>query len=64
MLLIGNNMDAIKEVKKKISSNFDMKNLVANNFIMGMEIKSDLATRNLLLNQTKYIEIVLKWFNM
>jgi hypothetical protein len=41
MLLIGNNMNAIKEVKKQLSSKFDMKDLSATNFIMGMEIKRD-----------------------
>jgi hypothetical protein len=41
MLLIRNNMDAIKEVKKQLSSKFDMKDLAATNFILGMEIKRD-----------------------
>jgi hypothetical protein len=41
MLLIGNNMDAIKEVKKKLSSKFDMKDLGETNFILGMEMKRD-----------------------
>jgi hypothetical protein len=41
MLLIGNNMNVIEEVKKKISSKFDMKYLGAANFILGMEIKRD-----------------------
>jgi hypothetical protein len=50
MLLIRNTMDAIKEVKKKLSSNFDMKNLNASNFILGMEIKRDQAIRNIWLN--------------
>jgi hypothetical protein len=64
MLLIGNNMDTIKEVKKKLSSKFDMKDLGAANFILGMEIKRDRASRNLWLNQSKYIETVMKRFNM
>jgi hypothetical protein len=64
MLLIGNIMDTIKEVKKHLSSKFDMKDLGVTNFILIMEIKRDRATRNLWLNQTKYIEIVLKCFNM
>jgi hypothetical protein len=34
MLLIGNNMDAIKEVKNHLSSKFDMKDLGATNFIL------------------------------
>ena len=42
MLLIGNNMDAIKEVKKQLSSKFYMKDLGAMNFIVGMAIKIDL----------------------
>ena len=36
MLLIRNSMDAIKEVKKKISSKFDMKDIDATNFILGL----------------------------
>jgi hypothetical protein len=47
MLLIGNNMDTIKEVRKKLSSKFDMKDLGANNFILGMEINRDRAARNI-----------------
>jgi hypothetical protein len=64
MLLIGNNMNAIKEVKKQLSSKFNMKDLDASNFIMGMEIKKDRETRNIWLNQMKYIETILKHFNM
>jgi hypothetical protein len=41
VLLIGNNVDAIKEVKKKLSSKFDMKDIRVANFILGMEIKRD-----------------------
>jgi hypothetical protein len=38
-MLIGKNMDAKNEVKKKLSSKFDMNVLGASKFIMGMEIK-------------------------
>jgi hypothetical protein len=64
MLLIGNNMNAIKEVRKQLSSKFDMKDLSAVNFIMGIEIKRNRAARKLWLNQMKYIETILKNFNM
>ena len=47
MLLIGNNMDAIKEVKKHLSSKFYMKDISATNFIMGMDIKRDWVARNI-----------------
>jgi hypothetical protein len=64
MLLIGNNMDVIKEVKKQQSSKFDMKDLDETKFILGMKIKRDRATGNICLNKMKYIEIVMKHFNM
>jgi hypothetical protein len=64
MLLIGNNMDTIKEVKKQLSSKFDMKDIDATNFIMKMRIKRDRATRQVWFNQMKYIETILKCFNM
>jgi hypothetical protein len=64
LLLIIYNMDTIKEVKKHLFSKFDMKDLGAVNFIMGMEIKRDRATRKLRLNQMKYIETILKCFNI
>jgi hypothetical protein len=64
MLLVGNNMDVIKEVKSQLSSKFDMKDLGAANFILGMEIKRDRANRKLWLNQRKYVEMILQRFNM
>ena len=57
-------MNAIKEVKKKLSSKFDMKDPSAAKFILGMEIKRDRIVRNIWLNQTKYIETIMKRFNM
>jgi hypothetical protein len=47
MLLIGNNKEIIKEVKTQLSSKFDMKDLGAANFILGMEIKRDRENRKL-----------------
>jgi hypothetical protein len=50
MLLVGNNMNVVKEVKSHLSSKFDMKDLGATNFILGMEIKRDCANMKLWLN--------------
>jgi hypothetical protein len=47
MLLIGNNKEIIKGVKTQLSSKFDMKDLGAANFILGMEIKRDRENRKL-----------------
>ena len=64
MLLIGNNKDVIKEVKSQLSSKFDMKDLGAANFIMGMEIRRDRGKKMISLNQRKYGETEIKRFNM
>jgi hypothetical protein len=47
MLLVGNNMDVIKEVKSQLSSKFDMKDVNAANFILGLDIKRDHANMKL-----------------
>ena len=64
MLLVGNNMDVIKEVKMHLSSKFNMKDLGAASLILGMEIKRNRADRKLWLNQRKYIKTILHRFNM
>jgi hypothetical protein len=64
ILLIGNNMNAIKEVKKQLSSKFNMEDIGTMKFILGIEIKRDQANIKIWLNQKKYIETVLKRFNM
>jgi hypothetical protein len=53
MLLVGNNMDVIKEVKSQLSSKFDMKDLGVANFILGMEIKRDRANNETLVESEK-----------
>ena len=64
MLLVGNNMKVIKEVKMQISSKFNMKDLGAADLILGMEIKINRADKKLWLNQRKYIETILHRFNI
>jgi hypothetical protein len=64
MLLIGNNKEIIQDVKTQLSSKFEMKDLGAANFILGMEIKKDRKNRKLWLNQRKYIETILQRFTM
>jgi hypothetical protein len=64
MLLIGNNRDIIQDVKTQLSSKFDMKDISATNFILGMEIKRDRKNMKLFLNQRKYVKTILHRFNM
>ena len=51
-------------MKTQLFSKFDMKDLSASNFILGMEIKRDQKRRKLWLNQIKYVETILQRFNM
>jgi hypothetical protein len=64
MLLIGNSRKMIKTVKGLLAKQFEMKDLGAANYILGMHIKRDRAQRRLWLGQKKYVEGVLKKFNM
>jgi hypothetical protein len=47
MLLIRNNKEINQDVKNQLSSKFDMKDLGASNFILGMQIKRDQKKRKL-----------------
>ena len=50
MLLVGNDKEVIQDLKTQLSSKFDMKDLSAKTYILGMEIKRDSAKRKLWLN--------------
>ena len=56
-MLVGNNIEVIKEVKLKLSSKFYMMDLNATNFILGVDIKRDRGYKKFWLkkneNQTK-----------
>ena len=52
----------VLHVKTQLSSKFDMTDLGASNFILGMEIKRDRKKRKFLLNQRKYVETILHRF--
>ena len=64
MLLIGKNKEIIQDVKTQLFSKFDMKDIGASNFILGMEIKRYRKKKKLWLNHRKYVETILQRFNM
>jgi len=41
MLLVGNNMELMREVKSQFSSKFDMKDLSVAHFLLGKDIKKE-----------------------
>jgi len=59
MLLVRNDKEIIQDLKTHLSSKFNMKDLGAENYIFGMEIKRDRTKRKLWLNQRKYVKTIL-----
>eukprot|EP00253_Pinus_taeda_P029339 PITA_29339 len=64
MLLVGNDKEIIQDLKTQLSSKFEMKDIGATNYILGMEIKRYWAKKKLWLNQRKYVQKILKMSNM
>lgn len=64
MLFIGNTKGMISYLKSQFSMKFEMKDLGAANYILGMEIKRNRSKRKLWLSQRKYITNVLDMFHM
>jgi len=61
MFLVGNDKEIIQDLKIQLSSKFDMKDLGAANYILGMEIKRDreifLAKNPAYHSKTKHIDV-------
>ena len=64
MLIVGKDAMKISQLKKELSNSFDMKDLGPAQQILGMQIIRDRKNKRLWLYQEKYVERVLKRFNM
>jgi hypothetical protein len=64
ILLASSDVSLMKETKKFLSSNFDMKDLGEAAYVLGIEIHRDRSKGVLGLSQKAYIEKVLKKFSM
>lgn len=64
MLFIGNNKGMVSDLKSQLSLKFEMKDLGAAKFILGIEIRRDRASRKFWLSQRKYITNILEQFYM
>lgn len=60
ILLVGNDREIIWEVKNQLYSKFDMKDIGAKNFLLGIKVKKDWKNQKLWLNQRKYTETILQ----
>ncbi|XP_048323873.2 retrovirus-related Pol polyprotein from transposon TNT 1-94 [Ziziphus jujuba] len=64
MLIVGQDAMKNSKLKKELSKSFDMKDLGPAQQILGMQIIRDRKNRRLWLSQEKYVERVIKRFNM
>ena len=64
ILLASSDVNLLPEMKKFLSSIFDMKNLGKASFVLGIEIHQDRRKRILGLSQKAYLEKVLKKYSM
>ena len=64
LIICGSSAADIGEFKKAISTRFNMKDLGALSYILGMEITRDRGARTLEITQKAYIEKMLQRFQM
>ena len=64
ILLIGNNIPALQNVKPWLGSCFSMKDLGEAAYILGIKIYRDISKRMIGLSQSTYIDKVLNRFSM
>ncbi|CAL1392755.1 unnamed protein product [Linum trigynum] len=64
MLIAGQNVSKINDLKKELSKSFAMKDLGPAKQILGVKIIRDRGAKKIWLSQEKYIEKVLQRFNM
>jgi hypothetical protein len=64
ILLASSDVSLLLEIKRFLSSNFDMKDLGEASFVLGIEIHRDRRNEVLRLSQKTYLENVLKKFSM
>ena len=64
MIIVGNHLCDVNELKSLLSEDFDMKDLGPTKKILGMEIHKDKQSIRLWLSQQGYVKKVLDKFNM
>ena len=64
ILIVGNDVKLLGEVKSYLNMRFSMKDLCEASYILGIKISRDRSRRLIALNQSTYIDKVLKKFNM
>jgi hypothetical protein len=64
LIMLSNDLEALNNLKKKLSERFEMKDLGEAHYVLGIQIIRDRSSKMIRINQTNYIENILKKFNM
>lgn len=64
LIIATNNEEKWIELKSELSKSFEMKDLGQLNFCLGIEFRQDPITKEITMSQRKYIQNILKKFNM
>jgi transposase InsO family protein len=64
LIILASNMTMMKVLKDKLQAKYEMSDLGELHFCLGVEFKRDRVARTITMSQTKYLEDVLKRFDM
>ena len=64
ILLFSSNSEMLKREKLALARRFDVEDLGELHYVLGMWLKRNCGLRTLSISQTKYLEGILKKFNM
>ena len=64
ILLIGNDFEMLSKVKIQLATQFQMKDLGDEQYVLGIKIMRDRKNRIIVLSQENYIDCILSKYNM
>jgi hypothetical protein len=64
LIILASNVTILKWLKSSFEDEFEMSDLGELHYCLGVEFKKDHVNRTITMSQSKYIEEVLKHFNM
>jgi hypothetical protein len=64
LIILASNVSILKWLKSRLEDEFEMSDLGGLHYCFGVEFERNCANRTITMSQSKYIEEVLKCFNM
>ena len=64
LIILGKGMDGIKQLKKDLNAEFEMKDMGELRYFLGIKVTRDREERQLTIDQNTYIRMILERFGM